>query len=175
MEGVVKSATSPPASQELPSGLEEVRRHHQEHSKEERDSANSTSSHKDSSTSESEFPVGVAAQQGNKSLSSSAEAAGPVSAGRCPKFKSRRDRDRKRKRSDLNYATHRPKLLKAAEASEPVVPQQSCSSVDVTTSATGGASGSNTSVPTITVDSPSSTTMAADFALENVEVVPDAE
>ncbi|ODM99230.1 hypothetical protein Ocin01_07458 [Orchesella cincta] len=111
VEGVVKTASGSQKSQELPSGRERPRR--LEGTKE-HDSANSTSSHKDSSD-EDNFPGTNI--QGNKSLSSSAEATGPVSVGRCPKLKSRRDRDRKRKRSELNYATHRPKILKSTEDS----------------------------------------------------------
>lgn len=72
------------------------------------DSANSTSSHKDSS-SEDNFPGGV--NQNSKSLSSSEE----VAPNRCAKLKSRRDRDRKRKRYGKNYTSHRSKLLKVAE------------------------------------------------------------
>ncbi|CAL8143239.1 unnamed protein product [Orchesella dallaii] len=110
VEGVVKTASGGQKPQELPSGRERPRR--LEGAKE-HDSANSTSSHKDSSDEDNFPPTNT---QANKSLSSS-EATGPVSAGRCPKLKSRRDRDRKRKRSELNYATHRPKILKSTEDS----------------------------------------------------------
>lgn len=77
-------------------------------SKEYNDSANSTSSHKDSS-SEDNLPGG--ANQNSKSLSSSEE----VAPSRCAKLKSRRDRDRKRKRYGKNYTSHRSKLLKVSE------------------------------------------------------------
>lgn len=79
----------------------------QVHINEYNDSANSTSSHKDSST-EDEFP----GASNSKSLSSSEE----VAPARCAKLKSRRDRDRKRKRYELSYTSHRPKLLKATES-----------------------------------------------------------
>lgn len=79
----------------------------QVHNNEYNDSANSTSSHKDSS-SDDEFP----GANNIKSLSSSDD----VTLNRSAKYKSRRDRDRKRKRYELNYTSHRPKLLKATDS-----------------------------------------------------------
>lgn len=60
------------------------------------DSANSTSSHKDSSSSDEENAViPVSAEEG-------------ANTNRLPKFRSRRDRDLKRRRSETNYANDRP-------------------------------------------------------------------
>lgn len=68
----------------------------------EEDSANSTSSHKDSSSDADDENIAVGTADG-AGLNTS-------SSSRHPKFKSRRDRNRKRKRSETNYANNRPNI-----------------------------------------------------------------